>query len=469
MHIIITGGGIAGLSTYLFLRKNLPPSPPYTISLYESHRPRTPNPNPNPNALNHQPEHEPSFDTLSISTAIVGGGLGVSPNGMRALYDLDPDLHAAVSAQGFPCEHFVFMGENGWTLGVQRTGDNGGYEGSEGREEVCVSSSRHGLWRCLNEKVGREVVKYRRVVGVEVRETGRRLVRFEDGGEEECDVLVGADGVRSVVRGSLFEGVEGTGPRYTGASGIGGFVDTDLPARVLENKAMVFTFGGSGFFGYGSGGPPEAKSLMWWSTFETDDLPSRENLDREEIKADMRKRHANSADPVIRDIIAKAEVESIYPTWVLPDLPHWGENGIVLVGDAAHALSPTTGQGASQALEDAQTLSLLLAGTLKRAYDTGAEGGSLEEKEKDAVAVSLKLFYDIRAPRIKAIAERGRKMDQQKKEMSWFEEYGMYCFFWLMMHFSPLRKLAMGDVNTQLYGWSAKAEVEKALASVESS
>ena len=230
--------------------------------------------------------------------------------------------------------------------------------------------------------------------------------------------------------------------RNRGTSGIGGFINTELPERVAENKAMVFTFGGNGFFGYGSGGPPAAKSLMWWSNFETDSLPSRENLDPEEIKAEMWKRHGMSADPVIRDIMAKAEVDSIYPTWVLPDLPHWGENGIVLVGDAAHALSPTTGQGASQALEDAQTLSLLLAATLKQVYDTGANGPSTAEKEKEALAVSIKLLYGIRAPRIKAIAERGRKMDSGKKKMSKIEEYGMYCFFWLMMRLPILSKFS---------------------------
>lgn len=45
----------------------------------------------------------------------------------------------------------------------------------------------------------------------------------------------------------------------------------------------------------------------------------------------------------------------------MPELPHCGEKAIVLIGDAAHAIDPTTGQGASQALEDPQTFALLLA------------------------------------------------------------------------------------------------------------
>lgn len=222
---------------------------------------------------------------------------------------------------------------------------------------------------------------------------------------------------------------------------MGGFIKTPLPARVVENKAMVFTFGSNGFFGYASGSPAEADNLMWWSTFETDALPSKANLDVDEIKAELRKRHANWNDPVIRDIVEKAEVESIYPTWVLPDLPHWGENGIVLVGDAAHALSPTTGQGASQALEDAQTLSLLLAETLKKEYATAtAQGGSAETAERNVIALSVKLLYSIRQPRVKEIADRGRKLDGGKKNMGIVAEYAMYCFFWTMMHFRPLGK-----------------------------
>ncbi|KAK0746798.1 hypothetical protein B0T18DRAFT_412455 [Schizothecium vesticola] len=271
-----------------------------------------------------------------------------------------------------------------------------------------------------------------------MREGKVKVVGFKDGGEEECDLLMGADGVKSVVRKALFGEEEKFGPKYSGTSGVGGFLTTPLPSSVVDKRAMVFTFGRNGFFGYSSGGPPSTDSLMWWSISGTDSLPSRQNLDRDEIKAKMQKRHANAADPVIRDVIAKADVDSVYPTWVMPDLPHWGENGIVLVGDATHALSPTTEQGVSQALEDAQTLSLLLGDTLKRAYGSvpPEETASPAEQEKDAVAVSLKLLYNIRALRTKAIAERGRRMDRPKTKMSAAQEYSMYCFFWLMMRFT---------------------------------
>ena len=103
---------------------------------------------------------------------------------------------------------------------MQRTGDRGGYEGVEAREEVCVSSLRGGLWECLMGGVGEGVVRYGRVKEVRVRDdaSGKKVVGFEDGREEEYDLVVGADGVKSVVRRALFGGDEGDGkfgPVYT--------------------------------------------------------------------------------------------------------------------------------------------------------------------------------------------------------------------------------------------------------------
>lgn len=236
MKIIIVGGGISGLATYLYLRKLLPEppssSPTHTIHLYESHRPRniipsttTPkNDNDNNNHHDQQPGNETSISSLSASTQTVGGGLGVSPNGMRVLRDISPSLHAAVSAQGFPCDKFIFMGENGWTLGVTGAGDEGaGYkadhldgpeEDDEGaRQEVCVSSLRGGLWACLRDHVeemyGADVLRYEKVVEVGPATTtsdggNMAVVVFENGREEHADLVIGADGVKSVVRKGLF-------------------------------------------------------------------------------------------------------------------------------------------------------------------------------------------------------------------------------------------------------------------------
>lgn len=193
---------------------------------------------------------------------------------------------------------------------------------------------------------------------------------------------------------------------------------------------MVFTFGGNGFFGYSSSAPPLSQQLMWWSTFETTHLPDTTAIDPQVIRAALLKRHTNWHDPILQDIIHKVQVNSIYPTWTLPELPHWGERGIVLVGDAAHALDPTTGQGASQALEDAQTLALVLAHSSTPDIDAG-----------------IKLFHGIRAPRIAAIVARGKKLAGRKADVGIVKEYFMYVFLWLLIRFPVLGEFRFGYVR----------------------
>jgi 2-polyprenyl-6-methoxyphenol hydroxylase-like FAD-dependent oxidoreductase len=211
----------------------------------------------------------------------------------------------------------------------------------------------------------------------------------------------------------------------SGQSGVGGFLNTPIPPFITDNKAMMFSFGGNGFFGYSSSGPPSSEQLMWWSTFETLGLPDTKNIDPQAIKIALMERHKHWRDPIIQDIVRKAEVQSVYPTWALPDLPHWGERGIVLIGDAAHAMDPTTGQGASQALEDGQTLALLLSDLLRKETDA----------DNDVVTINtaIKLFHQVRSPRVHAIIERGKRLAGSKIDVNVVSEYSMYCMLWLIM------------------------------------
>ena len=107
----------------------------------------------------------------------------------------------------------------------------------------------------------------------------------------------------------------------------------------------------------------------------------------------------------------------------------------MLLGDAAHAMDPTTGQGASQALEDSQTLALLLAELLKE-----GENGDVQTEENDAVNLAIKLYHQIRSPRVNAIIERGKKMAGRKTDVGVVAEYFMYFFLWILIRFPSVGK-----------------------------
>jgi len=94
----------------------------------------------------------------------------------------------------------------------------------------------------------------------------------------------------------------------------------------------------------------------------------------------------------------------MYPVWTTPDLPHWGQRGAVLLGDAAHTLQATSGSGANQALEDAVVFSLLLSNFLQ----TTSQG--CHHTSRDVADMASKALYEIRAPRVAAVRDRARNL-----------------------------------------------------------
>lgn len=211
---------------------------------------------------------------------------------------------------------------------------------------------------------------------------------------------------------------------------------------IVEKGSMNFVFGGNGFFGYffadsdpsapNRGSPyhvsEPGESLAWWSTYQAEECPDPKTLDMEDVARQLRERYSTWKDPVVKRVIESVSIRTMYPTWTSPSIPIWSHNGVVLLGDAAHALPSTSGQGTSQALEDCEAFALFLAHQLKSA--SRAEGASIEgmaqAAQRQAINVAAEQYTALRQPRVQQILEAAQKMQNSKRDMGVVGEYAMY-------------------------------------------
>ena len=167
-------------------------------------------------------------------------------------------------------------------------------------------------------------------------------------------------------------------------------------------------------------------------------------MNSEEIRTQLRQRHGTWKDPVIQHIIENMTTDRIYPIWTTPDLPHWGQRGVLLIGDAAHTLPATSGNGAGQALEDSVTFSLLLSHYLSR---VDVSGFTL----KEAIELTSKGLYEIRHPRVSTIRARSRNLYLTNRKIdNIIIEYLYYCIIYLWTHFPMLGRLLCKAIQLAL-------------------
>lgn len=163
------------------------------------------------------------------------------------------------------------------------------------------------------------------------------------------DLVVAADGLQSGIREAI--GLD-TGVRYAGYTAWRGV--TEKPVEVYGEAAE--TWGGGRRFGVA----PLPDGRVYW--FATDNLPEGSVFDDE--KEAVLSRFGSWHEP-IRTLVEATESRAInrHDIYDLAEpLARYVRGRIVLLGDAAHAMTPDLGQGAGQAIEDAATLVLLLRG-----------------------------------------------------------------------------------------------------------
>ena len=183
------------------------------------------------------------------------------------------------------------------------------------------------------------------------------VARFADGTEVEADVIIGADGIHSVVRTALF-GPDA--PRFTGKI----CYRSVIPTAAVRGGALSDVAADNGQW-LGPHGtivlyPLRGEELINVVAHYDDDTYRHESWVTECERAEVLARYAGWHQSLLRLF----EAGDTWYKWALYDrdpIPAWTSGRVTLLGDAAHPMLPYLGQGACQALEDGAVLANALA------------------------------------------------------------------------------------------------------------
>ena len=306
----------------------------------------------------------------------IGGTLAIAPNGLHALDVVG--AREAVTATGFPITRSV-LSFGGKEVAMPRL---------SGLPPMHLVH-RADLYRALYTVAAEAGIRF---------EHGKRLVsiedgtaRFADGTTATADVLIGADGVHSTVRHLIDANAPAAG--YTGMLGFESTVDHPVP---IPTGAMYFAFGRRAYYlywrrpdgttGFGANLPQDRPM----SLTEARAVPATAWL--------RQLREAYGDDTPGGDLVRAIDPDRLTVSGslhIMPSVPHWHRGNAVLVGDAVHAPSNSSGQGASLAIESA----IELARCLRDLPDAGSAFAAYER---------------LRRPRVEGIAARAAKVNHMK-------------------------------------------------------
>jgi salicylate hydroxylase len=279
----------------------------------------------------------------------VGAGIQVSPNASRVLHRLG--LADELARMGVRPMHFhQRRWDDGRTLLRSPLGD----AVVDAFGFPHYQTHRADLLAALIGALPTERLHVgHRLVGL-VDHGDRVQATFESGSVVEADVLVGADGIHSAVRGALL-GPED--PAFTGCVAYRGLVPSERLAHLdLEVTAQLWMGPGRHFIHY----YVQQRRLVNFVAIVEQDTWTRESWsDRGEIADALAA--FEGWHPQLHEILRAVDETFIWALFDRAPLDRWSSGRVTLLGDACHPMLPFMAQGAAQALEDGAALTACLA------------------------------------------------------------------------------------------------------------
>jgi len=281
--------------------------------------------------------------------APVGAGVQLNPNAMKVLRGLGLERH--IRSVGFtPQAGYNREWDTGTITYLHPMG--AAIEQRHGAPDVSLHrAALHAALLSINRSAPIHLGK--QLVGLD-RAGARLRLAFADGTTADADAVIGADGVHSVVLKTLF----GTGaPRFTGQVAYRAIYRSELLGTEIDDRVKWW---GPGRHIVSYKVDPRRDELYFIAStpepeFTIESWSARGDL--EQLRAAFAGFHPQAR--LILDACPEAR------KWALVErdpLPRWGEERIVLIGDACHPMLPYMAQGAGSAMEDAVVLARCLDG-----------------------------------------------------------------------------------------------------------
>lgn len=264
----------------------------------------------------------------------VGAGIVLANNAMQVFRSLG--IQKKIEAAGNRVSSMNITDER---LRMISALDLSRFEGKYGVHNVAIH--RGELQRILAAELGIEKIKLSKRLS-KIDRTEEFTLTFDDNSTERCGILIGADGINSVVRNQLFASSEIRDTKQVCWRGV---CEMELPGG--RQHEAIEAWGKGRRFGYVKIGP---KKVYWYAV-------ANEHLVDSVSLPDLFK----TFHPYILEVLAATSVDTIFFSRLadLKPIDKWQDNTVCLLGDAAHATTPNMGQGACQAIEDAYTIGRL--------------------------------------------------------------------------------------------------------------
>ena len=281
----------------------------------------------------------------------VGAAVALSANGTRELRRLG--LGERVEALSvIPSALVIRRWDTGEIIADHPIGRGGTYQATFGAPYYGVH--RVALLQALADRLGDEgLMLGRRCVAVEERPSGVEL-RFADGASATADVVVGADGVHSVIRPHVVAEARG---RFSGTVGYRGLVPVEELPSLPDPTPLQFWAGpGRHLLHYAIDG---GRTINFLAVVRVPKWTNDEWM--EECAVSDAVDAFDGWHPAVTEMVGATDVGARWALHDLAPLTSWHTDRVVLIGDAAHAMMPHQGQGANQTIEDAIVLADCLA------------------------------------------------------------------------------------------------------------